>query len=152
MLALIAIIIIAQSMRQTSGTSSVRVSDGVPYYSHPGQGSHSRLGASNYQAGLLYQQSPIKIRLTGDTIVLRQEVNFDILNEKICTLNKFQQSVTNKIENLHNTSILSLLPLNMLYNIEPQVSLLKSQFNKSLHNSHSNLIYKHSRFCLSNRK
>ena len=113
----LAFIIIAHLLQQTSSVSSVRVSDVVPYYSHPGQGSHTRLGASNHQAGLLYQQSPIKIRLTGDTVVLRQEVNSDILNKKMSTLNKFQQSVTDKIESLHNTSILSLLPLDTLYSI-----------------------------------
>ena len=64
------------------------------------------------------------------------------------TPNKFQQSVTDKIHSLQNTSTLSLHPLESLYSIEPQVTLLRSQLNKSLHNSHSNLMYKHSRFCL----
>ena len=82
--------ILAHFFKVTFGTSSTRVSDVVPYFSHPGQGSHTRLGGSNHQARLLYQQSPITIRLTGDTIVLRQEVNFDILNKKMSTLNKFQ--------------------------------------------------------------
>ena len=140
--------ILAHLSKVTSGTSSMRVSDVVPYYSHPGQGSHTRLGGSNHQAGLLYQQSPITIRLTDDTVVLQQEVNFDILNKKMSTLNKFQQSVTDKIQSLQNTSTLSLHPLESLYSIEPQVTLLRSQLNKSLHNSHSDLMYKHSRFCL----
>ena len=124
------------------------MSDVVPYFSHPGQGSHTRLGGSTHQAGLLYQQSPITIRLTGETVVIRQEVNFDILNKKMATLNHFQESITNKIESLQNMSILSLEPIQRRYSIEPQVNLLKKQLNKSLHNSHSNLMYKHSRFCL----
>ena len=90
-----------------AGASFVRPNDVVPYYSHPGQGSHSRLGANKYQAGLLNQNFPIQIRLTGETVVLRQEVNFDILNEKMSTLNKFQESVTEKIKDLHNTFITS---------------------------------------------
>ena len=139
---------LAYSFPTPAGASFVQPSDVVPYYSHPGQGSHSRLGANNYQVGLLYQKSPIQIRLTGDTVVLRQEANFDILNEKMSTLNKFRDSVTCKIKDLHNTSITSLLPLNPIYHIQPQVNLLRSQLNKSLHNSHSNLMFKHSRFCL----
>ena len=131
-----------------AGTSFAQTGDVVPYYSHPGQGSHSCLGASKYHAGLLYQNSPIQIRLTGETVILRQEVNFDILNEKMSTLNKFQESLTHKIKDLHNTSIPSLLPLNPIYNIQRQVHQLRSQLNKSLHNSHSNLIFKHSQFCL----
>ena len=104
-----------------AGAFFVQTSDVVPYYSHLGQGSHSPLGANNYEAGLLYQNSLIQIQLTGETVVHRQEVNFDILNEKMSTLNKFQDSVTEKIKDLHNTSIASLLPLNPIYNIQPQV-------------------------------
>ena len=88
-----------------ANTSYVQTSDVVPFYSHPGQGSHSRLGANKYNAGLLYQNSPINIKLTGETVILRQEVNFDILNDKMSTLNTFQESVTDKIKDLHNTSI-----------------------------------------------
>ena len=64
------------------------------------------------------------------------------------TINTFQERVTRKIKGLHNTSISSLLPLNPIYNIQPQVHQLRAQLNKSLHNSHSNLMFKHSRFCL----
>ena len=131
-----------------ANTSYTQPGDVVPFYSHPGQGSHSRLGDNRYQAGLLYQNSPIQIKLTGETVILRQEVNFDILNEKMNPLNRIPQSVTQKIKDLHNTSITSLLPLNPIYNIQPQVHQLRSQLNKSLHNSHSNLMFKHSRFCL----
>ena len=72
-----------------ANTSFAQPSDVVPFFSHHGQGSHSRLGANKYSAGMLYQNSPIKIKLTGETVILRQEVNFDILNEKMSTLNTF---------------------------------------------------------------
>ena len=81
-------------------------------------------------------------------VILRQEVNFDILNKKMATLNKFQESVTTKIQALQNTSTMSLEHVQNLYSLEPQINLLLKQLNKSLHNSHSNLMYKHSRFCL----
>ena len=144
----ITILLLAQAINTTLGNALNRVSDVVPYFSHPGQGSHTRLGGSNHQAGLLYQQSPITIRLTGDTVILRQEVNFDILNKKMATLNRFQESVTTKIQSLQNTSTMSLEHVQNLYSIEPQINLLLKHLNKSLHNSHSNLMYKHFRFCL----
>ena len=145
---LIFIFLMAGAVSTSLGVDLAHVSDVVPYFSHPGQGSHTRLGGSAHQAGLLYQQSPITIKLTGETVVIRQEVNFDILNKKMATLNHFQESVTTKIESLQNMSVLSLEPIQRRYSIEPQVNLLKKQLNKSLHNSHSNLMYKHSRFCL----
>ena len=122
---------LAQTVATALGGALHRASDVVPYFSHPGQGSHTRLGGSTHQAGLLYQQSPITIRLTGETVVIRQEVNFDILNKKMATLNHFQESITNKIESLQNMSILSLEPIQRRYSIEPQVNLLKKQLNKS---------------------
>ena len=145
---LVTFCLLAQLYPTPAITSFAQTSDVVPYFSHPGQGSHSRLGANKYNAGLLYQNSPIQIKLTGETVILRQEVNFDILNEKMSTLNTFQESVTHKIKDLHNTSIASLLPLSPVYNIQPQVHQLRAQLNKSLRNSHSNLMFKHSRFCL----
>ena len=69
-----------------TNASFTQPTDVVPYYSLHRQGSHSRLGSSKYQAGLLYQDSPIQVKLTGDTIILRQHVNFDILNEKMLSL------------------------------------------------------------------
>ena len=118
---------VAYLIAVTAGNTSTWVSDVIPYFTHPGQGSHTRLGGSHHQAGLLYQQSPITIRLTADTVVLWQEVNFDILNKKMATLNEFQHSVTDKVQSLQNTSALSLRPLQSLYSIEPQVILLRNQ-------------------------
>ena len=128
--------------------SFTQPTDVVPYYSLHGQGSHSRLGSNKYQAGLLYQDSPIQVKLTGETVILRQHVNFDILNEKMSTLNTFQETITAKIKALHNSSLDSLNPLNPKYVLQPQIFQLRAQLNKTLHNSHSNLMFKHSRFCL----
>ena len=128
--------------------SFTQPTDVVPYYSLHGQGSHSRLGSNKYQAGLLYQDSPIQVKLTGETEILRQHVNFDILNEKMSTLNTFQETITAKIKALHNSSLDSLNPLNPKYVLQPQIFQLRAQLNKTLHNSHSNLMFKHSRFCL----
>ena len=144
----ILVLLLAQAVTTAFGGALHRVSDVVPYFSHPGQGSHTRLGGSTHQAGLLYQQSPITIRLTGDTVTLRQEVNFDILNKKMATLNKFQESVTTKIQALRNHSLLSLEHVQNEHTLHHQLNHLLQQLNKSLHNSHSNLAYKHSRFCI----
>ena len=64
------------------------------------------------------------------------------------TLNTFQESITAKIKALHNSSLDSLNPLNPKYVLQPQIFQLRAQLNKTLHNSHSNLMFKHSRFCL----
>ena len=128
--------------------SFTQPTDVVPYYSLHGQGSHSRLGSNKYQAGLLYQDSPIHVKLTGETVILRQHVNFDILNEKMSTLNTFQETITAKIKALHNSSLDSLNPLNPKYVLQPQIFQLRAQLNKTLHNSRSNLMFKHSSYCL----
>ena len=47
---------------------------------------------------------------------------------------------------------MSLEHVQNLYSIEPQINLLLKHLNKSLHNSHSNLMYKHFRFCLKQQK
>ena len=105
-------ILVSLSISRTDA-SFTQPTDVVPYYSLHGQGSHSRLGSSKYKAGLLYQDSPIQVKLTGETVILRQHVNFDILNEKMSTLNTFQESITAKIKALHNSSAVSYTHLTL---------------------------------------